>query len=224
MVKGGAASLGITPETHPFLQKAVDVIPDIVIDFVLQGKIKALQTKTNEIILAIDRMGDSFSWLIDCENRADKIIEGLSAVSFDTQTAVKTIEAYSKLVVGFSEQEVIERHVVNDREVSAIEAFYNGVTDISRDIDMTRVSYRQVETLVDAISTFREYLSSLKKLAAKVVSGHDKKRVLSSDLAVTLGSACAFISKVSDTLVGELRSAAKVKVVVVPVEVELEKL
>ena len=224
LVKGYAANLGVSPEEHPFLHKAVDVLPDIVIDFVLQGKIKGLQQKTNEIIKALDRMSDSFDELVDGGNHAGKIIDALNAISFDTQTCVKTIEGYSKTVVGFSEQEVIERHQISDKELDAIEAFYKDVGDIQRDIDMNQVSYRQVELLVNAISTFREYLSSLKKRVDKIVAVHDNRKVLSSDQAVTLGSACAMISRVSDVLVGEMRSAVKVKIVVVPVEAELEKL
>jgi len=224
LIGKASLDLGVTPEEHPLLRKAVDIIPDVVIDFALQGKIRALQIKTNDIILSLDRMGGAFSDFINCENRGDIIIDALNAVSFNTQAVVKTIEAYSKMVVGFSEKEVIERHQVSSREGEIIEEFYDKAFGLIRDIDLTKINYRRVEMLVNSLSTFREYLRSLKKISAKIVSSHDKKKVLTPDLAVMLGSACATISKVSDVLVGEMQSAVKVKVIVVPVEVQLEKL
>lgn len=223
MMGAAATQLGADPKKNSFVQRVVDVVPDIVIDYVLQGKLNALQAKTNEIIRSLDMAGSAFRAAGGAENKINPTIEAFSDVAFDTQTVVKTIENYTKLIVGFSEQTVIDRHQVAEVEWIAIQEFYGNAMSLQQ-LNVNQANFRQAAELAQIAKMFKGYLSSLVRLVNRVVSVHDKKKILNADQAVALGSACAYISKMSDTLVGELRSAEKVRVTIVPVEVEFANL
>jgi len=223
-IMGAAATqMGADPKKNPFVQKVVDIVPDIVIDYILQGKINSLQAKTNEIIRSLDMAGSAFRAAGNAENKINPTIETFSDVAFDTQTVVKTIESYTKLIVGFSERTVIDRHQISEAEWIAIQEFYGNAMSIQQ-LNVNQANFRQAAALAQVSKMFKGYLGSLVKLVNRVVSVHDKKKILNADQAVALGSACAYISKVSDGLVGELRSAEKVRVTIVPVEVEFGNL
>lgn len=222
MMGAAATQMGADPK-NIFVQKAVDIVPNLVIDFLLQGKIAALQVKSNEIVKSLDMASSAFRGASNTENKITPIIEAFSEVAFDTQTVVKTVDNYSKLVVGFSEQTVIDRYQVSDSEWKVIQAF-DGEAMTLQELNANQTNFRQVASLAQFVKTFKVYLGGITKVMNRVVSIHDRKRVFTADQAIALGSACAYISKVADTLVGELRAAEKVRITIIPIEVEFEKL